>query len=143
MIACFASFAIVSIVETAMFAGSRSQYPDGGVMLTQFSVIATGRRRSKSQSIGPAAFATCFLGRSSPFDHATFEIFEIVVHLLKGKSKGEEAFCRVAGQTSRQTIVTERGDLGGIGSKRRFNGIERRRPLTRPQRGGARTQVIG
>ena len=69
----------------------------------------------------------CFLRRSSPFSHAPFEIFEVVVHLLKRKSECEEAFRRVAGKTSRETLATERSDLGGIGIKSRFHGIERRR----------------
>src|ERR1035437_7383490 len=42
------------------------------------------------------------LGRSSPFSHAPFEIFEVVVHLLKRESEREEVFRHVAGKTSRE-----------------------------------------
>ena len=72
-----------------------------------------------------------------------FEIFEVVVHLLKRESEREEAFRRVAGKTSRETLATERGDLGGIGIKSQFYGIERRRTPTCQQRGSTRAKVVG
>ena len=50
------------------------------------------------------------------------------MHLFKRESEREEAFRRVAGKTSRETVATERGDLGGIGIESQFYGIERRRP---------------
>src|SRR5664280_2295010 len=83
------------------------------------------------------------LGRSSPFSHAPFDIFEVVVHLLKRESEREEAFRHVAGKTSREAVATEHDDLGGIGIKSRFHCIERRRTPTRQQRGPSRAQVIG
>ena len=79
---------------------------------------------SKPGSIGLTVVVLCFLGRSSPFSYAPFEIFKVLVHLLKRESEREEAFRCVAGKTSRDTLATERGDLGGIGIKSRFHGIE-------------------
>ena len=100
--------------------------------------LKTGRRarlfswslRSQKQSGRP--FLRPALGWPSPFGHATFEVPEIAMHLLKGKTEGEEAFRRVAGKTSRQTIATERGDPGGIGGKCRFRGVKRRRSCHSP-----------
>jgi hypothetical protein len=43
-------------------------------------------------SIGLTVFVLCFLGRSSPFSYARFEIFEVLMHLLKRESECEEAF---------------------------------------------------
>jgi hypothetical protein len=49
------------------------------------------------------------------------------VHLLKREAECKEAFRRIAGKTSRETVATERGDLGSIGRECRFHGIELRR----------------
>ena len=78
-----------------------------------------------------------------PFGHAPFEILEVVVNLLKREPEREEAFIRVAGKISRETLATERGNFRGIGIKSRFHVVERRRLPTGLQRGPACAQVIG
>ena len=72
-------------------------------------------RRTAAMIIGLPVFYPFLFGRAGPFSHAPSKIFEVLAHLFKRESEREEAFRRVAGKTSRETVATERGDLGGIG----------------------------
>jgi len=53
--------------------------------------------------------------RSRPFGDATFEILQVLPHLLQRKAYGKETFGDIAGQSARQTFLTKRRDLSRIG----------------------------
>ena len=74
--------------------------------------------------------APSFLGRPRPFSHAPFEIFQIVVHLLKRESECKKAFRRIARKISRETVAADRSDLGIEAIKCRFDAAKRRRIST-------------
>src|SRR5262249_25170819 len=74
---------------------------------------------------------------------AAGEIAQVQAQLVERKAEREDVLEHVVRQFPGQTLAPQRGDFRGVAVERGFDLLERRRTLTRGERGAARAQIVG